>query len=306
MNGASPLLVDVAPRDGLQNETVRFSTEQKIELIHRISEAGVRAIEITAFVSPKWVPQMADAAEVAAALADVDDIEAIALVVNDQGFERAMEAGIEHVRLVVSVTDTMNSKNANRLPEETMSAYEPLLARAAKLEVRATGVLSVAFGCPFEGEVDPEAVIRLARQFVDAGATAIDFADTVGMAVPTQVNDMLRRARLEFGDDVALGIHLHNTRNAGIVNAYAALNAGVDVIDASTGGAGGCPFVPEATGNIPMEDLVFLLEGMGVPTGVNVQKLIETAQWLEGALGRTLPGMVMKAGNCWASPPRTA
>jgi isopropylmalate/homocitrate/citramalate synthase len=117
---------------------------------------------------------------------------------------------------------------------------------------------------------------------------------------------MLRRARLEFGDDVALGIHLHNTRNAGIVNAYAALNAGVDVIDASTGGAGGCPFVPEATGNIPMEDLVFLLEGMGVPTGVNVQKLIETAQWLEGALGRTLPGMVMKAGNCWASPPRTA
>ena len=130
MNGTSPLLVDVAPRDGLQNETVRFSTEQKIELIHRIGEAGVRAIEVTAFVSPKWVPQMADAAEVAAALADVDDIEAIALVVNDQGFERAMEAGIEHVRLVVSVTDTMNSKNANRLPEETMSAYEPLLARA--------------------------------------------------------------------------------------------------------------------------------------------------------------------------------
>lgn len=306
MTNGRPILVDVSPRDGLQNESKHLTSEQKVELIRRIANAGIRAIEVTSFVSPKWVPQMADAAEVVAAVSDLDGIDQIALVVNDKGFQRALDAGIRHVRLVVAVTDTMNSKNVNRLPDETMDAYRPLLEQAADLGVRTCGVVSVAFGCPFEGAVDPEAAIRLGSQFVKGGVGEVDFADTAGMAVPNQVDRMLRRARREFGDGVKLGVHLHNTRNTGIANAYAALGAGVDVIDASTGGAGGCPFAPKATGNIPMDDLVFMLEGMGVPTGVNLDKMIETSQWLEGVLGRSLPGMVTKAGGCWPRPPRTA
>lgn len=302
----APLLVDVAPRDGLQNEAKHLTTDQKADLIRRIAAAGVSAIEVTSFVSPKWVPQMADAADVVAAVADLEAIDQIALVVNDKGFHRALEAGIKHVRLVVAATDTMNSKNANRLPRETMDAYHPLLEHAADVGVTTSGVVAVAFGCPFEGEVDPEAAIRLGRAFVAAGVAEVDFADTVGMAVPIQVGRMLTRARREFGGDVRLGVHLHNTRNTGIANAYAAVEAGVDVIDASTGGAGGCPFAPDATGNIPMDDLVFMLEGMGIPTGVDLEKMIETSRWLEGILGRTLPGMVMKAGSCWKTPPRTA
>ncbi len=300
-----PLLVDVAPRDGLQNEERRLSTAAKLELIERIAAAGVKAIEVTSFVSAAKVPQMAGADEVAS-LAPHSTFDPIALVVNDRGFDRAVAAGLRHVRLVVAATDTMNSRNANRLPAETMAAYRPLFERASGLGVRTIGVVAVAFGCPFEGAVDPGRALDLGAQFVALGATEVDFADTVGMAVPTQVERMLHRARREYGPDVRLGVHLHNTRNTGIANAYAAVTAGVDVIDASTGGAGGCPFAPRATGNIPMEDLVFMLEGMGIDTGIDLERLIETAVWLEGILERPLPGMLMKAGACWTSPPPTA
>lgn len=301
-----PLLVDVSPRDGLQNEERHLSTADKVALIRRIAAAGVRAVEVTSFVSPSKVPQMADADEVAAAVSGDETSEQIALVVNDRGFDRAVAAGLRHVRLVVAATDTMNRRNANRLPAETMAAFRPLLERAGELGVRTVGVVAVAFGCPFEGAVDPAAVLDLGAQFVALGASEIDFADTVGMGVPTQVERMLVRARREYGPQIQLGVHLHNTRNTGIANAYAALSAGVDVIDASTGGAGGCPFAPRATGNIPMEDLAFMLEGMGVETGIDLDRLIETAAWLEGRLGRQLPGMVMKAGTCWTNPPPTA
>lgn len=298
-------LVDVAPRDGIQNEARMLSTEQKLELIRRLAGAGIREMEVTSFVSPKWVPQMADAEEVLRGALAIEGLRPIVLVVNDKGYERAVAAGARRVRLVVAVSDTFNRKNANAGTGETMQRYAPILRRAAADGVETAGVLAVAFGCPYEGVIDPARVFEIAAQFAGSGVSEISFADTVGMAVPRQIERMLARARTEF-PGIRLGVHLHNTRNIGIANAYAALQTSVDVLDASTGGAGGCPFAPKATGNIPMDDLVFMLEGMGIATGVDLERLVQTSKWFEEALGRPLPAMVMKAGPCWKSPPPLA
>lgn len=299
------VLCDVAPRDGIQNEKIMLSAAQKHELIRRLAAAGMRWIEVASFASPKWVPQMADAEEVLRASSRIPDIRPIVLVLNDRGYDRAVSAGARYVRLVVAATDTMNQKNANALPEATMASYRPIFERAPRDGVELTGTIATSFGCPFEGAVDPGRVMGLAAQFVEAGVAEVDFADTVGMAVPPQIDSMLRRARREF-TDVRIGIHVHNTRNIGLANAYAAVLAGADVFDASTGGAGGCPFAPKATGNIPMDDLVFMLEGMGVKTGVDLDKLVETSHWFEELLQHPLPAMVPKAGPCWKSPPPLA
>jgi hydroxymethylglutaryl-CoA lyase len=296
---------DVAPRDGIQNEKIMLLSAQKLELIRRLSAAGMRWIEVASFASPKWVPQMADAEEVFHGASKIPGIRPIVLVLNDRGYDRAVRAGARYIRLVVASTDTMNQKNANALPEATMAAYRPIFERACRDDVELTGTIATAFGCPFEGAVDPDRVLRLAAQFIEAGVAEVDFADTVGMAVPPQVERILVRARKEF-PDVRIGIHLHNTRNLGLANAYAALRGGADVLDASTGGAGGCPFAPKATGNIPMEDLVFMLEGMGIKTGVHLDKLVETSRWFEEILEHALPAMLPKAGPCWNSPPPLA
>lgn len=298
-------LVDVAPRDGIQNEKLMISTADKLELIRRLTAAGMRWIEVASFASPKWVPQMADAEEVFAAASRIPGIRPIVLVLNDRGYDRAVAAGARYIRLVVASTDTMNRKNANALPEETMAAYRPIFERARRDGVELTGAIATAFGCPYEGPVDPERVLRLATQFVEAGAAEVDFADTVGMAVPPQIERMLVRARAQF-PAVRLGIHVHNTRNIGLANAYAAVRNGADVLDASTGGAGGCPFAPKATGNIPMDDLVFMLEAMGIETGINLDALVETSRWFEELLRKPLPAMLPKAGPCWKSPPPLA
>jgi hydroxymethylglutaryl-CoA lyase len=299
------ILCDVAPRDGIQNEKVMLSSTQKHELICRLAAAGMRWIEVASFASPKWVPQMADAEEVLHLSLRIPDIRPIVLVLNDRGYDRAVKAGARHIRLVVASTDTMNQKNANALPEGTMASYRSIFERAHDDGVELTGAIATAFGCPFEGAVDPRRVIGLAEQFVEGGAAEIDFADTVGMAVPPQIDRMVMLARREF-PGVRIGIHVHNTRNTGLANAYAAMQAGADVLDASTGGAGGCPFAPKATGNIPMDDLVFMLEGMGVTTGVDLDKLVETSRWFEELLQHTLPAMLPKAGSCWKSPPPLA
>jgi isopropylmalate/homocitrate/citramalate synthase len=299
------VLCDVAPRDGIQNEKVMLSSEDKLELIRRLAAAGLRWIEVASFASPKWVPQMADAEEVFGVASKIPDIRPIVLVLNDRGYERAVRAGARYIRLVVASTDTMNQKNANALPEATMVAYRSIFERARHDNVELTGTIATAFGCPFEGAVNPNRVLSLAAQFVEAGAAEIDFADTVGMAVPPQIERMLEHARQKF-PGVRIGIHLHNTRNLGLANAYTAVRGGVDVLDASTGGAGGCPFAPKATGNIPMDDLVFMLEGMGIDTGVNLHKLIDTSRWLEEILEHPLPAMLPKAGPCWNSPPPLA
>ena len=299
------ILCDVAPRDGIQNEKIMLSSAHKLELIRRLAAAGMPWIEVASFASPKWVPQMADAEEVFREAAKIPAIRPIVLVLNDRGYDRAVAAGARYIRLVVAATDTMNQKNANALPEATMASYQPIFERARRDGVELTGTIATAFGCPFEGAVDPERVLELAAQFIEAGAAEVDFADTVGMAVPPQIERMLARARQIFPDK-RIGIHLHNTRNVGLANAYAAVRGGADVLDASTGGAGGCPFAPKATGNIPMDDLVFMLEGMGIATGVNLGKLVETSRWFEGLLEHSLPAMLPKAGPCWTSPPPLA
>jgi hydroxymethylglutaryl-CoA lyase len=299
------VLCDVAPRDGIQNEKIMLSSAQKYELIRRLAAAGMRWIEVASFASPKWVPQMADAEEVLRTSSTIPDIRPIVLVLNDRGYDRAVRAGARYIRLVVASTDTMNQKNANALPEATMASYKPIFERAPRDGVELTGTIATSFGCPYEGAVDPERVLNLAAQFVEAGAAEVDFADTVGMAVPPQIDRILLRARKEF-PKVRIGIHVHNTRNIGLANAYAAVQSGVDVLDASTGGAGGCPFAPKATGNIPMDDLVFMLEAMGVTTGVDLDKLVETSRWFEELLQHTLPAMLPKAGPCWKSPPPLA
>jgi isopropylmalate/homocitrate/citramalate synthase len=282
-----------------------LSSAQKLELIRQLAAAGMRWIEVTSFASPKWVPQMADAEEVFRAASQIPGIRPIVLVLNDRGYERAVRAGARFIRLVVASTDTMNQKNANALPEATMAAYRPIFERSRRDNVELTGTIATAFGCPFEGAVDPDRVISLATQFAEAGVTEIDFADTVGMVVPSQIERMLARARKESAG-LRIGIHVHNTRNLGLANAYAAVCAGADVLDASTGGAGGCPFAPKATGNIPMDDLVFMLEGMGIKTGIDLNKLIDTSHWFETVLEHPLPAMLPKAGACWNSPPPLA
>jgi hydroxymethylglutaryl-CoA lyase len=298
-------LVDVAPRDGIQNEKLMLSSAQKLELIRRLAQAGLRWIEVASFASPKWVPQMADAEEVFRAAARIPGIRPIVLVLNDRGYERAIAAGARYIRLVVAATDTMNRKNANASPEETMNSYRPIFERARGDGVELTGAIATSFGCPFEGPVDPVQVLSLAARFVEAGAAEVDFADTVGMAVPPQIERMLLRARKEF-PGTRIGIHLHNTRNVGLANAYAAVQGGADVLDASTGGAGGCPFAPRATGNIPMDDLVFMLEAMGIATGVDLDALVAASRWFEELLQRPLPAMLPKAGPCWKTPPPLA
>jgi isopropylmalate/homocitrate/citramalate synthase len=299
------ILCDVAPRDGIQNEKIMLSSAHKLELIRRLAAAGMRWIEVASFASPKWVPQMADAEDVFREASKIPDIRPIVLVLNDRGYDRAVAAGARYIRLVVAATDTMNQKNANALPDATMASYRPIFERARRDGVELTGTIATAFGCPFEGAVDPERVLGLAAQFIEAGAAEVDFADTVGMAVPPQIERMLARASQAF-PGIRLGIHLHNTRNVGLANAYAAVRGGADVLDASTGGAGGCPFAPKATGNIPMDDLVFMLEGMGIATGVNLEKLVETSRWFEGLLEHALPAMLPKAGPCWTAPPPLA
>jgi isopropylmalate/homocitrate/citramalate synthase len=298
-------LCDVSPRDGIQNEKTSLSAAQRHELIRRLAAAGLRWIEVASFASPKWVPQMAGAEEVFSLSSTIPDLRPIVLVLNDRGYERAVNAGARYIRLVVAATDTMNQKNANALPDHTMASYVPIFERARGDGVELTGTIATSFGCPFEGAVSPERVMRLATKFVEAGAAEVDFADTVGMAVPPQIERMVLRARREF-PDVRVGIHVHNTRNIGLANDYAAVQAGADVLDASTGGAGGCPFAPKATGNIPMEDLVFMLEGIGIDTGVNLEKLIETSRWFEELLQHALPAMLPKAGPCWPAPPPLA
>jgi hydroxymethylglutaryl-CoA lyase len=299
------ILCDVAPRDGIQNENVMLTSAQKHELIVSLAEAGLRWIEVASFASPKWVPQMADAEEVLRLSSTIRDIRPIVLVLNSHGYDRAVNAGARYVRLVVASTDTMNRKNANALPEATMDSYQTIFERACRDRVELTGTIATSFGCPFEGAVDPQRVMGLAARFVEGGAAEVDFADTVGMAVPPQIERMVLRARREF-PGIRIGVHVHNTRNIGLANAYAAVLAGADVLDASTGGAGGCPFAPKATGNIPMEDLVFMLEGMGVGTGVNLDKVIETSRRFEELLQHPLPAMLPKAGPCWDSPPPLA
>jgi hydroxymethylglutaryl-CoA lyase len=289
-------LVEVGPRDGLQSEPSGLPTARKIELIERLVAAGVRRIEVASFVSPKRVPQMADAEQVLAGLQRRADVRYIGLVLNQKGFERAAAAGCNEVGMVVSATEAFNQRNNGTSREDSIAVWTAMAQAAHQTGIRPQVSISAAFGCPFEGELSIQHVVQLAMQLAAAEPCEIALADTIGAAVPTQVTALIARLR-DALPNMPLRCHFHNTRNTGLANAFAALQAGVTTLDASVGGIGGCPFAPKATGNIPSEDLLYLCERTGYTTGISLDAMIQTSQWLEGELGHRVPGMLAKAGR---------
>lgn len=284
---------DVGPRDGLQNQPVTLEPGVRAQLVERLAAAGVPRIEAVSFVSPKHVPQMAGAEEVVAAIERRDGVVYAGLALNERGYDRLQASGLDEVHVAFAATEEFNRRNAGATVEESVAAAERIIQRATGDKIRSTATIGVAFGCPFEGAVDPGRVAELAARLAAAGAHELTVADTVGVGVPRQVRDLVARL-VPLG--VPVGIHLHNTRNTGFANAYAALDAGATVFDASVGGIGGCPFAPRATGNVATEDLVYLCHGEGVETGIDLDALIDVAKWLESQLGRELEGQVYKAG----------
>jgi isopropylmalate/homocitrate/citramalate synthase len=288
----SVTICDVGPRDGLQNEPVTLEPAVRAELVDRLAATGIPRIEAVSFVNPKLVPQMAGAEDVVAALERRAGVVVAGLALNERGYDRLRDAGLEEVHFALAATDEFNRRNAGASVEEGVAAGLRIVERALADGIRSTVTIGVAFGCPFEGAVDPGRVAELAARL--AAADEIVVADTVGVGVPRQVRDLVGRI-LPLGRPV--GVHLHNTRNNGFANAYAALEAGATIFDASVGGIGGCPFAPRATGNIATEDLVYLLHGEGVETGIDLGALIDVATWLESRFGRELEGQVYKAGT---------
>jgi hydroxymethylglutaryl-CoA lyase len=289
-------IVEVGPRDGLQNESVAFSTADKVEFIERVIAAGTRRVEVASFVNPKRVPQMADAEAVLEALPRRPGVSYIGLVLNRRGFDRAAAAGCNEVGMAVVASDTFNQRNQGASTAESVKAWLDIAAAAHAAGIRPQVTVSAAFGCPFEGEVAPARVVEIVRQVAEAEPVEICIADTIGVGVPSQVTDLLGRIRQAL-PGMRLRCHFHNTRNTGLANAYAAIEAGATVLDASVGGIGGCPFAPAATGNIPTEDLLYMLQRMGVATGVDLAQTIATGRWLQDRLGRAVPGMLVKAGG---------
>lgn len=288
-------IVEVGPRDGLQNESVVFDTATKLSFISRAIAAGVTRIEVASFVNPTRVPQMADAEEVVAGLSPSDGVTYIGLVLNRRGLDRAVAARLPEVNAVVVATDTFGTRNQGQTIEQSIEGFAGLAEVAHDHGIRITATISVAFGCPYEGEVPVERVADLARRAVAAGADEIALGDTIGVATPADVVATVEAVRDQAGA-TPLRAHFHNTRNTGIANAYAAVETGVAVLDASLGGIGGCPFAPRATGNIPTEDLVYMLDRMGIDTGLDLDRLIEIVPWIEHHLGKPAPGLLARAG----------
>jgi isopropylmalate/homocitrate/citramalate synthase len=276
-------LCDVGPRDGLQNEPETLAPAVRAQLVDRLAAAGLPRVEAVSFVRDERVPQMAGAEEVVATVERRPGLELSGLVLNERGWERFREVALDRVNVTFAATEGFNRANGNASLAEAVAAADAILGVA---DVPATVTISVAFGCPFEGKVDPGVVTELAARF--AGRAEVVLADTIGVATPSSVRALVAQSG-------AIGFHGHNTRNTGYANALAALDAGARVLDASIGGLGGCPYAPRATGNVATEDLVYLLEGEGIETGVDLDALIRVSQWLEGVLGRTLEGYVYRA-----------
>lgn len=295
MSGRKVTLVEVGPRDGLQSEPEILSTDQKVEFITRAIDAGIQRLEVASFVHPKRVPQMADAEALIERLPAHDDVSYIGLVMNERGLDRALETKIDEIGMVIVSTDSYNRRNQGVDTAESMRVWGNIAARARAGGIRANVMISSAFGCPYEGEVSVERILELAKRAVEAQPAELGIADSIGVAVPNQVIDLLGRVRDVIGD-LPLRCHFHNTRNTGLANAQAAVEAGVTYLDASIGGIGGCPFAPAATGNVPTDDLLYLLHRSGVETGVSLEKVIAISGWLERVLGKVVPAMLPKAG----------
>jgi hydroxymethylglutaryl-CoA lyase len=288
-------LVEVGPRDGLQNEAVPVSTGDKVELICRLVDAGLRRIEATSFVNPARVPQMADAEAVMARVPRPEGVSYSGLVLNPRGAERAFAAGCHEITYVIVASETFSQRNQGRGIEATLQEWAAVAALARRAGVQANGIVAAAFGCPFEGRIDAERVAGIAARLAATGADEICLADTIGVGSPRQVLDLAGRVRPRIGA-LPLRFHFHNTRNTGYANAYAALLAGANALDASVGGIGGCPFAPRATGNIATEDLCYLLDELGVGHDGRIEALMELDGWLAERLGHAVPGQLGKAG----------
>lgn len=293
---ASVTIVEVGPRDGLQNEAATLPAADKVSFIDRLTAAGLQAIEVASFVSPKWVPQMADAEEVCAKIQRYPGVRYSALVPNLQGLERAHLAGITEVAIFAAASEGFSRKNINQGIEESLDTYRAVCARAAELGMRVRGYVSTAFGCPYDGAVSPTRVADVAAALVNMGAYEVAVSDTIGVAHPRQVAEVVA----EVSGQIPLGqiaLHFHDTRGMALANVMAGLDSGVRTYDASCGGLGGCPYAPGATGNLATEDLVYLLDGLGIETGVNLVKLLEASAFIEERIGHPLPSRVYRASR---------
>jgi hydroxymethylglutaryl-CoA lyase len=288
-------MVEVGPRDGLQNESVLFTTSQKLELIGRALDAGTRRIEAASFVNPKLVPQMADAEAVAAALPRRDGVVFIGLVLNKRGALRAIEAGMDELGAVCAASDGFATRNQGMTADASLAMCCEVVRLAREHGRRAQITISTAFGCPFDGEVNPLRVVEMARSAAAVGPVEIAVADTIGVASPGEVSIMVERVAAAI-KPLPVRVHFHNTRNTGLANVWAAVQAGAKIVDASLGGIGGCPFAPRATGNVPTEDVAYMLQRSGYHTGLDLDRLIASARWLAGAMGRDVPGLLSRAG----------
>lgn len=290
-------IVEVSPRDGLQNEKVVLTTVQKLELIERLISAGLTRIEALSFASPKTVPTMADAEALSNLLPRTGEVRYAGLVLNPKGLDRALKIDLDEINVVVCVSDTFSLRNQGITAEVAMSNARSIIATARSHGRFTTLTLAVAFGCPFEGEVNPERVIDLALKAAVDGVDEICIADTIGVGVPSHVRNFIKSLQGELHrTQTSLRFHFHNTRNTGIANALAAVEGGVEAIDASAGGIGGCPFAPKATGNIATDDVAFMLERMGIDTGVCLPKLLPIAGYLSSSLGHEVPALLPRAG----------
>jgi hydroxymethylglutaryl-CoA lyase len=298
---AAVTIVEVSPRDGLQNESVVLPTAAKVELIGRLVAAGARRIEAVSFAHPKLVPAMADAEAVMAAVPRADGLSYAGLVLNRRGLDRAGDTGVDEVNVVVCVSDTFSRRNQNLSTEAAMAMAEEVAAAARARGLFTTLTLPTAFGCPFEGEVAVDRVVELARRGAAAGFDELCLADTIGVGTPDRVRVLTARVREAVGDRPPLRYHFHNTRNTGFANAFAAILDGVTTLDASAGGIGGCPFAPRATGNIATDDLVYMTARMGLDSGYDLDKLLPTAAFLTDQLGHQVPALLPRAGPF---PPR--
>jgi hydroxymethylglutaryl-CoA lyase len=288
-------MVEVGPRDGLQNESVLFTTSQKLEFIGRALDAGVRRIEAASFVNAKLVPQMADAEAIAAGLPRSDGVVFIGLVLNKRGALRALEAGMDELGTVCAASDGFATRNQGATSDASLAMCCDVvrLARAQGRPAQIT--ISTAFGCPFDGEVDPSRVVEMARVAAAAGPVEIAVADTIGVASPGEVSALVARVAAAI-KPLPVRVHFHNTRNTGLANVWAAVQAGAKIVDASLGGIGGCPFAPRATGNVPTEDVAYMMQRSGYSTGLDLDRLIASARWLAATMGRDVPGMLSRAG----------
>lgn len=289
-------IVEVSPRDGLQNESVIVSTDAKVQLLERLVAAGATRIEAVSFAHPGLVPAMADAEQVMERAPRTEGVSYAGLVLNRRGLSRALDAGVDEVNVVVCVSDTFSQKNQNVSAREAMRAAEDVVEEARSHGLYTTITLATAFGCPFEGEVAATRVVEMALEASRSGADELCLADTVGVGVPTQVRDLTDAVSGAVEGDPQLRFHFHNTRNTGFANAAAAVDAGVFVLDASAGGIGGCPFAPAATGNIATDDLVYMLERMGMGTGVDLKTLMPTSAFLSEELRHEVPALLPRAG----------